>query len=131
MPAALSPLTHRALRPSVALPAVHRLEVMVGLASFTGCMVAVDKLFLFYSCVFYKSMAVIDPDEWEPTLRYPKRLKRGAKYPKVLVQLPMFNETHVAARIIEYACKMEYPRERCAGRERRSACGRGYVRVRE
>ena len=86
----------------------------MGLASFTGCMVAVDKLFLFYSCVFYKLMAMLDPHHWEPTGRYPNPFKRGAKYPKVLVQLPMFNETHVAARIIDYACQMDYPRERCA-----------------
>ena len=38
--------------------------------------------------------------------------KRGAKIPKVLVQLPMFNETHVAARIIDYACRMDYPRDK-------------------
>eukprot|EP00965_Chrysotila_dentata_P106247 3508549-Pleurochrysis_carterae.AAC.1 len=57
-------------------------------------------------------MALIWPDSWEPTLRYPGRWKRGAKIPRVLVQLPMFNETHVAARIIDYACKMEYPRDK-------------------
>jgi len=93
---------------------------LVGLASFTGCIVAVDKLFLFYTCAFYKLMAVLDRRGWEPTLRYPNQLKRGAKQPKVLVQLPMFNETHVAARIIEYACKMEYPRDKCAASLRSS-----------
>ena len=30
---------------------------------------------------------------------------------QVMVQLPMFNETFVARRIIDYSCKMEYPRE--------------------
>ena len=90
----------------------HRLEIFVGLASFTGCLVAVDKLYLFYCTVFYKCMAALKPDEWEPTLRYPRRWKRGAKVPRVLIQLPMFNETHVAARIIDYACRIEYPRDK-------------------
>jgi len=92
--------------------AIVLLELCVGLASFTGCMVAVDKLFLFYSTIFYKAMAFLSPDRYEPTRRYPCALKRNAKHPRVLVQLPMFNETHVAARIIEYACRMEYPRDR-------------------
>ena len=30
----------------------------------------------------------------------------------MLVQLPMFNETFVARRVIDYACRMEYPRDR-------------------
>ena len=30
---------------------------------------------------------------------------------QVMVQLPMFNETFVARRIIDFACKLEYPRE--------------------
>ena len=87
------------------------LEIFVGLASFVGCLVAVDKLYLFYATVFYKAMAMWRP-EWEPTLRYPKRWKRGVKPPRVCVQLPMFNETHVARRVIDYACRMEYPRDR-------------------
>mmetsp|Transcript_62022 Transcript_62022/g.164535 ORF Transcript_62022/g.164535 Transcript_62022/m.164535 type:complete len:499 (+) Transcript_62022:86-1582(+) len=87
------------------------LEIFVGFASFTACLVAVDKLYLFYATIFYKSAAILDYDKWEPTLRYPLRWKRGVKPPKVLVQLPMFNETYVARRIIDYACRIEYPRE--------------------
>ena len=55
------------------------LEIFVGLASFTACLVAVDKLYLFYACVFYKVMAFVSPNAWEPTLRYPRRFKRNAK----------------------------------------------------
>lgn len=86
------------------------LEIFVGFASFTACLVAVDKLYLFYATVFYKTAAMVNP-EWEPTLRYPLKWKRGVRPPKVLVQLPMFNETFVARRIIDYACRIEYPRE--------------------
>ena len=88
------------------------LEIFVGLASFTGCLVAVDKLYLFYATVFYKAMATLQPNDWEPTSRYPKRWRRGAKPPKVCVQLPMFNETFVARRVIDYACRLDWPREK-------------------
>ena len=122
-----------------------RLEIFVGLASFTGCLVSVDKLYLFYSTCFYKAMAYIscapverkppdttlrltglppqgrtyDPqvmgllsDKWEPTNRYPQRWKKSVAQnpPKVCVQLPMFNETFVARRVIDYTCRMDYPR---------------------
>ena len=60
-----------------------RLEIFVGFASFTACLVAVDKLYLFYATIFYKSAAILDYDNWEPTLRYPMRWKRGVKPPKV------------------------------------------------
>ena len=89
-----------------------RLEIFVGLASFTGCLVSVDKLYLFYSTCFYKTMAMLS-DKWEPTNRYPQRWKKSVAQnpPKVCVQLPMFNETFVARRVIDYACRMDYPRE--------------------
>ena len=35
------------------------LEVFVGFASFTACLVAVDKLYLFYSLLLYKGLAVL------------------------------------------------------------------------
>ena len=88
-----------------------RLEIFVGLASFTGCLVSVDKLYLFYSTCFYKTMALLS-DKWEPTNRYPQRWKKSVAQnpPKVCVQLPMFNETFVARRVIDYTCRMDYPR---------------------
>ena len=60
----------------------------------------------------YKAMGLLQHDTWEPTLRYPRRWKRNAVPPLVCVQLPMFNETFVARRVIDYACRMEYPRDR-------------------
>lgn len=38
--------------------------------------------------------------------------RRFTELPAVTVQLPMFNERHVAERIIEAACRLEYPREK-------------------
>jgi cellulose synthase/poly-beta-1,6-N-acetylglucosamine synthase-like glycosyltransferase len=37
---------------------------------------------------------------------------RFAELPRVTVQLPMYNEQYVAARIIERACALDYPRDR-------------------
>jgi len=42
--------------------------------------------------------------------RRPRR--RFAELPRVTVQLPMFNERHVAERIIDAACRLAYPREK-------------------
>jgi cellulose synthase/poly-beta-1,6-N-acetylglucosamine synthase-like glycosyltransferase len=38
--------------------------------------------------------------------------RQFADLPPVTVQLPMFNERYVAQRIIEQACRIEYPRDR-------------------
>lgn len=109
--AATMVLVNHALYSQIQDVLVLLLEIFVGLASFTGCLVAVDKLYLFYATVFYKVMALLRPNDWEPTLRYPRKWKRGVKPPTVCVQLPMFNETYVARRAIDYTCKMDYPKE--------------------
>ncbi len=33
-------------------------------------------------------------------------------WPSVLVQLPLYNERFVAARVIDYACRLDYPRDK-------------------
>ena len=42
----------------------------------------------------------------------PKLKGRFADLPRVTLQLPMFNERFVARRIIEQACRMDYPHDR-------------------
>ncbi len=42
----------------------------------------------------------------------PAPLARFDRLPRVTVQLPMFNERHVAERVIEAACGIDYPRDR-------------------
>jgi cellulose synthase/poly-beta-1,6-N-acetylglucosamine synthase-like glycosyltransferase len=44
--------------------------------------------------------------------RDPQPAARFDELPRVTVQLPMFNERYVAERIIEQACKIDYPRDR-------------------
>lgn len=53
-------------------------------------------LILFYRTRHLKPRAPEQPNDW----------------PRVTVQLPLFNEMYVAERLIEAACKLEYPRDR-------------------
>lgn len=46
------------------------------------------------------------------TRRYLPRRGRFTDLPPVTVQLPLFNEQHVAERIIEEACKLDYPADK-------------------
>lgn len=43
--------------------------------------------------------------------RHPRPTQRFKQLPKVTIQLPMFNEGAVAARIIDATCAMDYPRD--------------------
>ena len=63
------------------------------------CMYGLHRYWLTF--VYYRT---------RPRLRRPRA--RFIELPRVTVQLPMFNERHVAERIIEAACRMEYPRDR-------------------
>jgi len=42
----------------------------------------------------------------------PRPKRRWEEYPRVTVQLPIFNELYVAERLIDAVCKMRYPREK-------------------
>ena len=44
--------------------------------------------------------------------KVPKTPRAFDELPAVTVQLPMYNERHVARRIIEGACRIDYPREK-------------------
>ena len=44
--------------------------------------------------------------------KVPKTPRTFDELPRVTVQLPMYNERHVARRIIEGACRIDYPRDR-------------------
>ncbi|MDO5576434.1 MAG: glycosyltransferase, partial [Fibrobacter sp.] len=46
------------------------------------------------------------------TMKYYYNIADDSKYPKVVTQLPMFNEKSVAVRVIEAAAAMDYPRSR-------------------
>ncbi|MBI4616526.1 MAG: glycosyltransferase [Planctomycetes bacterium] len=42
----------------------------------------------------------------------PRPARRFEELPRITVQLPFYNELHVAERAIEWACRLEYPRDR-------------------
>ena len=44
--------------------------------------------------------------------KVPREAGRFDPLPRVTIQLPMFNEEHVARRIIERTCQIDYPRDR-------------------
>jgi cellulose synthase/poly-beta-1,6-N-acetylglucosamine synthase-like glycosyltransferase len=44
--------------------------------------------------------------------RMPEMAGQFADLPRVTVQLPMYNEQYVAKRVIEAACRIDYPREK-------------------
>ena len=44
--------------------------------------------------------------------KLPKAPGRFEELPVVTIQLPMYNEQHVARRIIEGACRIDYPRDK-------------------
>jgi cellulose synthase/poly-beta-1,6-N-acetylglucosamine synthase-like glycosyltransferase len=46
------------------------------------------------------------------TMKYFYSITDESQYPKVVTQLPMFNEKQVASRVIEAAAAMDYPRSR-------------------
>ncbi len=46
------------------------------------------------------------------TMKYYDSVDDQSQYPKAVTQLPMYNEKQVAARVIEAAVSMEYPRDR-------------------
>src|SRR5690242_13377789 len=43
--------------------------------------------------------------------RAPLALPAPTTFPRVTIQLPIFNEMYVADRLIDAVCEMEYPRE--------------------
>lgn len=63
------------------------------------CVYGLHRYFLVY--LYYKHARNI-----------PEITTRFAELPRVTVQLPMFNERYVAQRIIEAACRIDYPRDR-------------------
>ena len=56
---------------------------------------------LLLVALYYRNRQRLNPSVAEPTT-----------WPVVTVQLPLFNEMYVAARLIDAVCRLDYPRER-------------------
>ena len=95
------------------------LQAFVAVAAFLSALVAADRMFHFYVAVYWRHVAKKDPaaEKWK-TFALPRtseltsaRAARDA-FPKVVVQLPMFNEREVCGDIIDKACQLDWPRSR-------------------
>ncbi len=94
------------------------LQAFVAVAAFLSALVAADRMFHFYVAVYWRHVAKKDPAAKWKTFELPKtseltsaRAARDA-FPKVVVQLPMFNEREVCGDIIDKACELDWPRSR-------------------
>ncbi len=45
-------------------------------------------------------------------IRRPQAVRTYAEWPRITVQLPIYNECYVVSRIVEAACGLDYPRDR-------------------
>ena len=95
------------------------LQAFVAVAAFLSALVAADRMFHFYVAVYWRHVARKDPAavKWRTVSLPPTRAATSARvaretFPKVVVQLPMFNEREVCGEIIDKACALDWPRSR-------------------
>ncbi len=69
---------------------------LIGLAVYGGNTLVMSGLFLWHRRRIRQEPAPPDPDDW----------------PRVTVQLPIFNERHVVERLIDAVVALDYPRDR-------------------
>ena len=96
------------------------LQAFVAVAAFLSALVAADRMFHFYVAVYWRLIAKKDPvkEKWKTFALPPThsvtsaRADAVAHFPKVVVQLPMFNELSVCGDVIDKACALDWPRSR-------------------
>ena len=96
------------------------LQAFVAVAAFLSALVAADRMFHFYVAVYWRLVARKDPvrEKWKTVALPPThsvtsaRADAVAHFPKVVVQLPMFNELSVCGDVIDKACALDWPRSR-------------------
>lgn len=101
-------------RRSVVIPT---LQAFVAVAAFLSALVAADRMFHFYVAVYWKKVVKKDPARlrWK-TIALPTAenttSQNISEFPKVVIQLPMFNEKEVCGDVIDAACLLDWPRSR-------------------
>eukprot|EP01025_Chloroclados_australasicus_P025040 TRINITY_DN2505_c0_g1_i1.p1 TRINITY_DN2505_c0_g1~~TRINITY_DN2505_c0_g1_i1.p1 ORF type:complete len:527 (-),score=49.87 TRINITY_DN2505_c0_g1_i1:2452-4032(-) len=94
---------------------VELLRVLINIAICMSLVVSVDRLLHVAEYVYLKLKSKRFGKGPEQTLKsrpLPDPLHFSIHYPTVAVQLPMFNEKAVCQAVIEYASKIEWPRDR-------------------
>lgn len=78
------------------------LQVLVAFTAFLSSLVAADRLFHFYVAIVWKLSGKRPEDEYQKA-PLPALHDAGDQYPKVVVQIPMFNEREVIQSSCEVA----------------------------
>ena len=84
----------------------------VGITAFFSAMVAADRLYHYYVAFYWKYLSKVKPEDLYSHAPLPDMDALPEAYPRVVVQLPMFNEREVCRQVIDAACEMEWPRSR-------------------
>ena len=87
---ALAMVKGRDIRISIVSPL---LQILVGISAFLSSLIAADRLFHFYIALYWK-LSGRKPEEQFVASPLPD-IADADKYPKVVIQIPMFNEKEV------------------------------------
>ncbi len=87
--------------------------MFVGITAFMSALVCADRLYHYYIAFYYRHLAGGKPeDKFAHPALPPVDSAPPEAFPRVVVQLPMFNETEVCRMVIDAACEMTWPRGR-------------------
>ncbi|CAI7801671.1 unnamed protein product [Closterium sp. NIES-54] len=87
------------------------LQILVGVTAFLSSLVAADRLFHFYVALYWR-FSKKRPEEAFEANSLPDLATCPEAFPKVVVQIPMFNEKEVCEQVIDSCCNLIWPRSR-------------------
>ena len=92
------------------------LSAVIYIAIGLSVLVSLDRIWHVLKCGMVVTKAKLTGKEPEDPFtpgRLPDPQFEGHLYPRVAIQLPMFNERAVCQAIIDSACEMHWPHNRC------------------
>jgi beta-mannan synthase len=89
------------IRTNVIIPLLH---IAVGITAFLSAMVAADRLYHFYVAVYWRFFSKVKPESIYSHEPLPDMATFPHLYPRVVVQLPMFNEREVCRQVSPRLC---------------------------
>ncbi|GJP44633.1 hypothetical protein CLOM_g4000 [Closterium sp. NIES-68] len=87
------------------------LQLLVGVTAFLSSLVAADRLFHFYVALYWR-FSKKRPEEAFEANPLPDPAACSQAFPKVVVQIPMFNEKEVCEQVIDACCNLIWPSDR-------------------
>ena len=91
------------------------LEFTISISVALSVLISIDRLFLIVKYVLLKLKARLlnkRPESCFHCLPFPDLQQFPERYPKVAVQLPMFNERSVCQSIVDHSCALVWPADR-------------------